>query len=178
MIDFAWPFSFLLLLVPLLMYKFVVRKNRQEQIIDAPTLPYLAARVNLSQRGIKLNRLLTVLLWAVLTVALARPQWLDEPIIQTTPSRDLVIAVDVSKSMDITDMSVNGVVSSRIQMVKSYIQSFVKQRKGDRISFIVFADHAYLMVPFTQNTEALQVKPLPCQSKRCCKNHSRIKRWF
>jgi Ca-activated chloride channel family protein len=85
---------------------------------------------------------------------MTRPQWLDAPIVQTSPSRDLLLAVDVSYSMQIKDMTLNGQSIQRLDMVKSYLQSFIKQRTGDRVGVILFADHAYLMIPFTQDLQA------------------------
>lgn len=156
MIHFAWPWCFLLLLLPWVVYKFMPRRDVQLPQLDAPTLPYLAPQIQTRSFHTKLNRVLALFGWLFFTITIARPQWLDEPIVQITPSRDIIVAVDVSKSMVIQDMSLEGAISSRIDMVKSYLRSFVQQRKGDRISLIVFADHAYLMVPFTQNTEALK----------------------
>lgn len=156
MIHFAWPWCFLLLLLPWAVYKFMPRRDVQLPQLDAPTLPYLAPQIQTRSLHTKLNRVLALFGWLFFTITIARPQWLDEPIVQITPSRDIIVAVDVSKSMVIQDMSLEGAISSRIDMVKSYLRSFVQQRKGDRISLIVFADHAYLMVPFTQNTEALK----------------------
>jgi len=155
-IHFAWPWYLLLLLLPWIVYKYTPRRDVQLPQLEVPTLPYLAPQINTRSFHTKLNRILALLCWLIFTITLARPQWLKEPIIQTTPSRDIIIAVDVSENMVIQDMSTNGSISSRIEMVKSYLRSFVQQRKGDRISLVVFADHAYLMVPFTQNTEALK----------------------
>lgn len=90
----------------------------------------------------------------MLVISLMRPQWLGEPVVQTFPSRDLLVAIDISKSMQIKDMTINGQEANRLTMVKSYLQTFIKQRQGDRIALELFADHAYLMVPFTQDWQA------------------------
>jgi Ca-activated chloride channel family protein len=154
MIDFAWPWSFLILPLPLFLFKLSKVKKEQYISIYSSTLPFLSNTTTGEKAYHKIPFYLLIILWIVLIVTLARPQWLSEPIIQTLPTRDLMLAVDVSKSMSIQDASVDGKSDSRINMVKSYLQSFVQQRKGDRIGTIVFADHAYLMIPFTTDWNA------------------------
>jgi Ca-activated chloride channel homolog len=154
MINFAWPYLFFILPLPLFLFKFLSTKKEQYTFIFASTLPFLSNNTVSERAHIRFSFVLLVTIWVLLIVSLARPQWLSEPVIQTFPTRDLMLAVDVSKSMSIQDASVDGRADKRINMVKSYLQSFVKQRKGDRIGTIVFADHAYLMIPFTTDWNA------------------------
>lgn len=154
MISFAWPWFVCALPLPLLIWWLTPSKQNQYLTIYAPSLPYLADKSSDSGVRHRFARFLLTLGWLLLIVCLSRPQWLDAPIIQTSPSRDLLLAIDVSKSMTIKDMALNGQPSTRLEMVKSYLQSFIKQRQGDRLGIILFADHAYLMMPFTQDWQA------------------------
>lgn len=155
MINFVWPWFVCLLPLPLLVFWLVRAKKNQHLIINASTLPYLANHVaGDKSRHRFFSQTLLVIGWCLLILTMTRPQWLDAPVIQTSPSRDLLLAIDVSDSMNIKDMSLNGQSVERLNMVKSYLQSFIKQRQGDRVSVILFADHAYLMIPFTQDLQA------------------------
>lgn len=154
MISFAWPWFACVLPLPLLVFWFVKAKKNQHIIINAPTLPFLANNVVGNTTRHRFSQTLLIIGWCLLILTLTRPQWLDTPVVQTSPSRDLLLAVDVSHSMQIKDMTLNGQSVERLAMVKSYLQSFVKQRQGDRVGVILFADHAYLMIPFTQDLQA------------------------
>ncbi len=151
MINFAWPWFACLLPLPLLIYWFVKPRKTQHVVIDAPTLPYFVNNASGNKSRHFLTKILLVVSWLLIVVSLTRPQWLDTPVVQTFPSRDLLLAIDISQSMQIKDMSIEGQVADRLNMVKSYLQSFIKQRQGDRIGVILFTDHAYLMTPLTQD---------------------------
>jgi len=127
MINFAWPYSFFILPLPLFLFKFLRAKKEQFTIISASTLPFLSNNTVSEKERHRLSTFLLIIIWILLVVSLARPQWLSEPVIQTFPTRDLMLAVDVSKSMSIKDAALNGIADTRINMVKSYLQSFVQK---------------------------------------------------
>ena len=154
MIDFAWPWLVCFLPLPLLFLKFIKPHQTEHVVINASTLPYLALNSASGNKNLFFKRALLITSWLLLIIALMRPQWLGEPVVQTFPSRDILVAIDISKSMQIKDMTINGQSADRLAMVKSYLLSFIKQRQGDRIALELFADHAYLFVPFTQDWEA------------------------
>lgn len=60
-----------------------------------------------------------------------------------------MLSVDLSGSMQIEDMVVNGQVTDRFTLIQHVISQFIERRKGDRIGLILFADHAYLQSPLT-----------------------------
>jgi Ca-activated chloride channel family protein len=155
MINFAWPWFICLLPLPLLFFWLIKPKKNQHIIINASTLPYLAKKISGTNKHHRYSKILLIVGWCLFIVTMSRPQWLDAPIVQSLPSRDLLLAVDVSYSMQIKDMTLSGQSVERLDVVKSYLQSFIKQRQGDRVGIILFADHAYLMVPFTQDLKAI-----------------------
>lgn len=155
MINFAWPWFVALLPLPLFVFWFIKAKKNQHLIISASTLPYLAKNVVSNNTHHQINKILLTLSWILLIITMMRPQLLDEPIVQSSPSRDLMLAIDISYSMQIKDMTLNGQPIERLAIVKSYLQSFIKQREGDRVGVILFADHAYLMIPFTQDLQVV-----------------------
>jgi Ca-activated chloride channel family protein len=102
-----------------------------------------------------LSNILLFLIWLLLIVAAARPQWVGDPIALSTSGRDLLIAVDISDSMEQTDMILNGENISRLQAVKQVVTDFIERRKGDRIGLVLFGTHAYLQTPLTFDTETV-----------------------
>ena len=99
---------------------------------------------------------LALLAWICLIIAAARPQWLGEPVSIPAEGRDLMVAVDLSGSMKIDDMEVNGRRVDRLIMIKSVLSQFIQRRVGDRIGLILFADTAYLQTPLTYDRETVK----------------------
>ncbi len=100
-------------------------------------------------------RLLTrALLWSLLVTAIARPQWLEPPITREQPTRDLLLLVDLSGSMEHEDFtSVSGATVDRLSAVKEVLTDFLRHRQGDRVGLVVFGDAAYVQSPFTTDLE-------------------------
>ncbi|MFJ5383307.1 vWA domain-containing protein, partial [Cupriavidus sp. CER94] len=96
------------------------------------------------------QHLLAPLAWALVVTALARPQFLEPPVYKSEPVRDLLLALDLSQSMDTRDFKdPAGVVEARVQAVRQVVSHFVAHRPGDRIGLIVFGDAPYPLAPFT-----------------------------
>jgi Ca-activated chloride channel family protein len=97
------------------------------------------------------------LVWALIVVALARPQWLEEPLVKALPLRDLLVAIDLSGSMDTRDFTtVDGNSVSRHDAVKLVLGDFLERRDGDRIGLVVFGSAAFVQVPFTEDKDVLR----------------------
>jgi Ca-activated chloride channel family protein len=95
------------------------------------------------------------LLWALMALALARPQFLEPPLSRVTPTRDLMLLVDLSGSMDARDFTNSrGERTDRLAAVKEVLDEFLTRREGDRVGLIVFGNAAFVQVPFTQDLEA------------------------
>jgi Ca-activated chloride channel homolog len=92
--------------------------------------------------------------WGLLVVALARPQWVGEPITHDITARDLMLAVDISGSMDQVDFrTADGQMLQRLDGVKHVLDAFISRRRGDRVGLILFGTRAYMQVPFTQDVD-------------------------
>jgi Ca-activated chloride channel homolog len=97
-----------------------------------------------------LQKLLAAICWTLVLLALARPQFVDPPIEKIVPARDLLLALDLSQSMDTRDYrDPSGKLISRIDAVRAVVDAFVRRRVTDRIGLIVFGDAPYPLVPFT-----------------------------
>ena len=151
MMSLLWPWALAALPLPFL---FRLLMPRAKQSNDAALqVPYLSdyqlgeneAYVNKSSRW---PLLLYTLAWICLVIAAARPQWTGEPVELPVSGRDLMLAIDISKSMD-HPIRHNSSSVSRITATKAVASSFIEKRVGDRIGLILFADQAYVQAPLT-----------------------------
>jgi Ca-activated chloride channel homolog len=97
-----------------------------------------------------LQKILAPICWVLVVLALARPQFVDPPIEKILPARDLLLALDLSQSMETRDFrDPSGNPIARVEAVRAVVDDFVQRRVGDRIGLIVFGDAPYPQVPFT-----------------------------
>ncbi len=97
-----------------------------------------------------LQKVLAPIGWGLIVLALARPQFVEPPIQKMQPARDLLLALDLSQSMDIRDFrDPQGQLETRVAAVRGVVERFVEHRPGDRIGLVVFGDAPYPLVPFT-----------------------------
>lgn len=99
---------------------------------------------------------LLLLGWTSLVVALARPQLAKDAEVIKASGVDILIALDVSRSMLAEDFSIGGRRSSRIDAVKQVTEEFIEGRPNDRIGMIAFAGRPYLVSPLTLNHDWLK----------------------
>jgi Ca-activated chloride channel homolog len=92
---------------------------------------------------------LACLAWFFLVLAAAGPQWLGKAVDLPRSGRDILLAIDISGSMQIPDMEINGRSADRLSVVKRVAQQFIKDRAGDRLGLILFGSRAYLQTPLT-----------------------------
>jgi len=167
MLEFAWPWMGLLLLVPVGMW--LLNHNRAYTSTDTrernttllhPELHNLQAAFH-TQRptitiGTRVYYLLLTLLWVGLVTALMRPQWLEPHTEERSEGYDLMLAVDTSHSMDAMDFTVAGSQVSRMQVVKGVIGRFIEGRRDDRVGLIIFGSRAFVLSPLTLDREAVR----------------------
>jgi Ca-activated chloride channel family protein len=92
----------------------------------------------------------------LLVLACARPQWLGEPIEQAISGRDLMMAVDLSRSMEAQDFILNKRPVDRLTAIKAIASDFINRRVSDRIGLILFGTQAYLQTPLTFDRKTVQ----------------------
>jgi Ca-activated chloride channel family protein len=98
------------------------------------------------------QQIFVILAWILLVTALARPQWIEDPIIKKVPTRDLLLAVDLSGSMETEDFSAaSGQIVDRLTAVKQVLDDFLTKRQGDRVGLIFFGSAAFIQAPFTED---------------------------
>ena len=151
MISFEWLFIFYLLPLPYLVYKLLPEKK---QLQASLYMPLIGERdlTQSHQSGSQfswLTALLLILIWISLLAAAAKPIMIGEAIELPSNGRDLLLAVDISGSMHIEDMSLNGKKVDRLTLVKNVVDDFIIQRQGDRLGLILFGTNAYIQAPLT-----------------------------
>lgn len=155
------PWMLLLFPLPWLI-RYLLPAYRQERVaIRVPLLSEIAdAAGQAPSDGVVIHRqpmsqtIGLIIAWVCLVLALARPQVVDPPISEVTPTRDLLLAIDLSGSMETVDFTNSeGQPVDRLAAVKEVLDQFLAEREGDRVGMIVFGSGAFVQVPFTQDLQ-------------------------
>ncbi len=159
MIEFLWPLAALTLPLPFLVYWLMPRAERQEPALQVPfyhlVSDYVTPPFAAGGRAL-FRRLLMILIWLALVLAVTRPQWIGEAVSLPTSGRDLLLAVDISGSMGTEDMTLDGARTNRLVVVKDVVGDFVERRKGDRLGLILFGSRAYQQTPLTFDRKTIR----------------------
>ena len=159
MLSFVWPWFYLILPLPFLYRKLRRSANSESPYLESTILLSIAETQNGLVSSTSQRRLLILLLiiaWLSLVTAIARPVNIGDPVALPTTGRDILLAVDISGSMEREDMIINGRQVNRLYAVKSVVSEFVNTREGDRLGLILFGERAYLQTPLTFDTKTLQ----------------------
>ncbi len=150
--GFTWEnkvFIYLILAVPFLFTaRWVVRHYFNQK------LPVALIKSDLKSSPLNWIRIfpeiLLALVLTLLLTALARPQKTNEKVEQWTEGIDIMLAIDISQSMQIQDFEPN-----RLEAAKDVARNFIKGRVQDRIGIVVFAGEAFSLAPLTTDYELL-----------------------
>jgi len=156
--NFYWPHAFWLLLIPLTLEVLELRRRRANgngshpKILRAEAGPHQLALVQAATAKISSRfrwRLWLGLVFAI--VAFARPQWgrLDEPVFDQ--AREIIIALDLSRSMLADDVR-----PSRLERSRLLVSSLLEQLRGERVGLVVFSGTAFLQSPLSSDYEILR----------------------
>ena len=157
MLTLIWPWLLALLPLPWL-YRWLRKPlASQTAALIAPVYTELVDQGTNRTAGIKhwLSWLLLIFMWFSVVLAATRPQWIGDPITLPASGRDLLLAVDISPSMEEEDMQVGNAMVDRLAVVKTVVGDFVARRNGDRLGLILFGSSAYLQTPLTFDRKTL-----------------------
>lgn len=164
MYQLEHPWLLALLPLPLLVWWFAPPYREETASIKLPFFTEIARAAGIAptQGAVVpktnwLQKLLAPICWALVLLALARPQYVEPPIQKIQPARDLLLSLDLSQSMDTRDFrDPSGNLIARVEAVRKVVSDFVTRRTGDRIGLIVFGDAPYPQVPFTLDHVTVQ----------------------
>jgi Ca-activated chloride channel family protein len=95
--------------------------------------------------------------WILLVTAAARPERIGDEIDVPVSGRNLMLAVDLSGSMDAKDFEIANRRVDRLTATKAVASDFINRREGDRLGLILFGERAYLQVPLTLDRETVNI---------------------
>lgn len=150
--EFEWAQRYFLYLLPVVPLVFVLRRllagrTRQRLPVAFMTRDVRSGWVESLRH---LPALLTAAGMALVLVALARPQRVNQRVERSSEGIDIVLALDISDSMLETDLQPN-----RLEAAKRVARAFVRGRFQDRIGLVVFAGDAFSLCPLTPDYELL-----------------------
>lgn len=150
--TFHWPWLLLALPLPWLLRGLLPpAPERHSTVLEVPFEEELfhlpSARANYRRQG-SVPWWFT-LAWLSLVVAAARPMSEGEPVELAVSGRDLMLAVDLSGSMEVEDFVLDARKVDRLTATKAVAGDFIDRRVGDRIGLILFGENAYLQAPLT-----------------------------
>lgn len=158
--SFAWPQLLWALLAPVALLWWEITHRRRAAALTRPKILRAeagATSLRLSTFNLQPSprhgrpRVWLCLGLALALVALARPQWgrLEEPVFDQ--SREILLAIDLSRSMLAQDVK-----PSRLDRAKLLIQSLLEKLEGERVGLVVFAGTAFLQSPLSADYEILR----------------------
>lgn len=161
MFEFASPWVLLFLPLPFLIKRFLPHVSFRPS--TALKIPFYQAMLtilteNKGRDGAQKQTWLLFLVSCLLLLAAAGPRWVGEPQPQITEGRNIMLALDLSGSMALNDMFIQGHQVTRLAVVEHAAEQFVLQRIGDRIGLILFGSRAYLQTPLTYDHHSVLLR--------------------
>lgn len=160
MLSFAWPWVLLLLPLPFLVRRYLpAADSLQEAGLRVPGFSKFAMLTGRAATEQLLNWRfwMAAVAWVLLIVATARPQHIGDELDVPVSGRNLMLAVDLSGSMDQKDFELGSARVDRLTATKAVASDFISRREGDRIGLILFGERAYLQVPLTLDRETVKI---------------------
>ena len=160
MFSLAWPWVLLALPLPFIVRALLPEANQlQEAGLRVPSFAGFDVLADRSRSEQLLNWRIWVALvaWILLVIAAARPERIGDELEVPVSGRNLMLAVDLSGSMDQKDFELGNRRVDRLTATKAVASDFISRREGDRIGLILFGERAYLQVPLTLDRETVKI---------------------
>jgi Ca-activated chloride channel family protein len=159
MLTLAYPWLLFLLPFPWLLRWLMPAYHERREGLVVPFMDRLAAQTGreptegaVVMQGGWLRMVSVAIFWLCLVTALARPQWIEPPVTKNVPVRDMLLAVDLSGSMETQDFTnAQGKKVDRLSAVKEVLDDFLSRRQGDRVGLIFFGSAPFVQAPFTED---------------------------
>ena len=164
--HFAYPMAVFLLVLPLVFrYLLPAVKGLHGDALKVPfidDLQKIAVKsggiwgTQLGKKTSALGLFGLYLIYILLVMAAARPQWVGDPIPLRSQSRDIMLIMDISNSMREPDFAIGNRRINRLAAVKKTASDFIDKRRDDRIGLILFGTQAYLQAPLTYDKQSVK----------------------
>jgi len=150
----AWLWA-LLLCVPvagwLLLFRHLTGNNdRIQQYADAHLLPHLLGRSTASSSTQWQRYARWAGLWTLLVLAMAGPRWGFTDVQLFRPGTNLLILMDISRSMQVADVR-----PSRLARARQEVEDLLNENRGVRVGLIGFASVAHVVSPVTEDMQGI-----------------------
>ncbi len=157
--QLAWWWMLLLMPLPWFVRRFAAPEDMDDDAaLRVPVAAEFDDLFGTGSQGVNKPRLLMLwIIWSLILLAAARPQYVGQPQSLPMTGRDLLLAVDLSGSMDERDFQLNGQWVDRLTATKAIAKEFIERRLGDRIGLILFGREAYLQTPLTFDRATVQI---------------------
>jgi Ca-activated chloride channel family protein len=156
--SLAWPWMLLALPLPLvvraLMPPVVSARDAGLRVPSFKGFEMLADRSEVEQL-LNWRFWVAVIAWMLLVLAAARPERIGDELDVPVSGRNLMLAVDLSGSMDAKDFELGNRRVDRLTATKAVAGDFIARREGDRLGLILFGERAYLQVPLTLDRDTV-----------------------
>ena len=165
MIEFAWPWIFVLLPLPALIIYLQSQKPTSNSILVPPSVALALKEIEQQKRrtGFDLHTLRLLLLglsWLALLTAIAQPFKPETGEATPASGRAISMLIDLSTSMERRDFSIKNEALEdetvdRLVVVKKIASQFIAERKGDRIGLVLFGSEAFVASPLTYDNDSV-----------------------
>lgn len=161
MFELAMPWA--LWLLPLPLFFWLLFPRAKTVVSSALQVPFFEAMQGIAEQekrslSLQTSLALPALIWLLLVAALAGPRWVGEPKPLVREGYNIMLALDLSGSMEIPDMLLQGQPASRLAVVKQAAEKFVQNRSGDKIGLILFGTRAYMQTPLTYDRHSVLLR--------------------
>lgn len=155
MVTLGWPWALLLLPLPLAMV-LAARRERPDAIVVPPLLAEaLAVADGQRSGGAHWRTALLWIAWVLLVGAIAQPALIAGSAVTPATGRAMVVAIDLSSSMERKDFELGGQAVDRLTALKSVARGFITARQGDRIGLVLFGDEAFVAAPISYDLASI-----------------------
>ena len=158
MIELLRPWAFFLLPLPFLAWRYLPPLPARAVLLVPGGVRALLFSLTSDGRGVtdeaRLLHWLRIVGWFAVLLALAGP-YTRGAVLETPTGRDLIVALDLSSSMDEVDMVIDGNPTPRYQVVRNLVGRFIEERRGDRVGLMAFGHEAFMIAPLTFDTGAV-----------------------
>lgn len=164
MVEFQYLWVFILSPLPFIIRWLLPVYSEPRMAVNVPFLERLSRLTGRKPapgaaviRSTFTQKICIILAWVAILTALARPQWIEDPVTKIVPTRDLLLAVDLSGSMETEDFTdESGKTVARLTAVKQVLDEFLTRRKGDRAGLLFFGSAPFVQAPFTEDLEVVR----------------------